>query len=46
MNRLGPGHNVRLLLAMLDCENAHELRTVGERHEDEGFPRGRCRKCR
>ena len=39
-NQLRMGNNVALRLAMLDCENARELRTVGERHEcfEDTFP--------
>ena len=33
INQLDRGNNVRLRLAMLDCENAHELRTIGKQHE-------------
>ena len=32
-NQLGRGNNIALRLAMMDCENVHELRTVGEQHE-------------
>ena len=33
MNQLGVGNNIALRLAMLDCENVGDLRTVGEQHE-------------
>lgn len=33
VNQLGVGNNIALRLAMLDCENVAELRTVGEQHE-------------
>ena len=33
VNQLGSGNNIALRLAMLECENAHELRTAGEQHE-------------
>ena len=33
VNQLGRGNNIALRLAMMDCENVHELRTIGEQHE-------------
>ena len=33
VNQLDHGNNIALRLAMLDCESAHELHTVGEQHE-------------
>lgn len=32
MNQLGPGNNIPLRIQMTKCENARELRTVGEQH--------------
>ena len=33
VNQLGVGNHLGLRIAMLECENAHELETVGEQHE-------------
>lgn len=33
MHQLGPGNNIALRLQMRNCENAGELRTVGEQHQ-------------
>lgn len=33
MNQLGPGNNIGLRIKMMRCENAKDLRLVGEQHE-------------
>lgn len=32
MNQLGPGNNIGLRLAMLNCENIRDVNLVGEQH--------------
>jgi hypothetical protein len=47
VNQIGPGNNIPLRMSLLNCENAHELRVVGEQHErfedtlPNGAPHGR-----
>lgn len=33
MNQLGPGNNIAMRFAMLDCENSRDIKLVGEQHE-------------
>lgn len=33
VHQIGPGNNIGLRIRMMDCENAREIRTVGEQHE-------------
>lgn len=32
VNQMGPGHNLKLRLALHSCSNLHKVRTVGEQH--------------
>lgn len=32
-NQLGPGNNIGMRFAMLNCENARDVKLVGEQHE-------------
>lgn len=32
LNQLGPGNNIGLRLQMRNCENASEVKTIGEQH--------------
>ena len=42
VNQLGVGDNIALRLAMLDCENVGDLRTVGEQHTSASGTRWRA----
>lgn len=33
MNQLGPGNNIGLRIAMMDCTNRDKIKLVGEQHE-------------
>lgn len=45
VNQLGPGNNIPMRLRMMDCENAHEIRTIGPQHErfEDTLPRRRLK---
>lgn len=32
-NQLGPGNNIALRIQMMSCENARDIRVIGEQHE-------------
>ena len=33
VNQLGPGNNIALRIRMMTCENAGQIRVIGEQHE-------------
>jgi hypothetical protein len=33
MNQVGTGNNIGLRLSLMSCENAHDLKLVGDQHE-------------